>query len=168
MEINNLINQDCAAVGQLLQVKQHTKANIRVDEICKSELNVIRATQAACIRTPSNDGPSPVSSKICDILPDSTQAHLLPCDDLAAYLVFVRTDKTRYAKNNCFSKVSALRSARAACAAEFIPEGEPCSGAVKTSFFLKDNVYGRACGSHPAYRILRALCQANLWISLLI
>ena len=133
-EIESLVNRDCALVGQLLQgkqlqvkqlqVDQYTKATVHANEICKPEMNVIRATQAACDRTPSNDGPLPVSSKMCEILPDSTQAHQLSCDDLAAYLVFLRADKTLYAKSNCFSKVSALRSARAACAAEFIPEGE--------------------------------------------
>jgi len=117
-EIKSLMNHDCAHVGQFLQVNQNSKTSVSVEETCKSELKLIRATKDACDRTPESDEPSPVSSKICEILPDSTQAHKLSCDDLAAYLMFVRTDNKMYAKENCFSKVHALRSARSACASK--------------------------------------------------
>ena len=125
-EIKSLMNQDCARVDQILQVKQTSKTSVPVEQICMSELNLIRAVKGACDQTPESDEPLPVSSKICEILPDSTQARELSCDDLAAYLIFVKTDDKMYAKQNCFSKLSALRSARAACAAKFISK-EPYS-----------------------------------------
>ena len=125
-EIQSLMNQDCARVDWFLQMKQNSKTSVPVEQICMSELNLIRAVKGACDQTPESDEPLPVSSKICEILPDSTQARELSCDDLAAYLIFVKTDDKMYAKQNCFSKLFALRSARAACAAKFISK-EPYS-----------------------------------------